>query len=87
MRPISPVCARLECSNRAVFTPFITFTAVGHPNGARASAELGMGLCREHAVTDPDLFVDEKVWAMIVAMMASRGRKAPDRASVKIEFE
>lgn len=80
------ICLRTGCGRPGVWIPVLSFAAKVFPRGPRCTAEIGLAVCHEHALPDPDLFLTDAGWKQIMEGLRQAGKAEPDRSTVTITF-
>ena len=79
-------CERVDCHRIAEFYPILLLRPKGY-TGPPARITIRLGLCEECAKTkNPDEFITEVMWKMLIGAFATLKRQKPHRSSAEVEF-
>lgn len=74
-----------QCPNEGRWAPVLQLWSAGF-YGKPAEAVLGVFVCDDHRLTDPDEWIAPEGWEQIVQGFRSGGYADPDRSRVKVRF-
>lgn len=79
-------CSKIDCSLPARWRPVLLLRAKGYgPEINPAECTLSLTLCEVHRFeTDPDAYISDEAWDMIVHAFQCRGFAEPDRATIQV---
>lgn len=79
------LCCRSGCRNEATKFPVLSFSPRGRPD-VRVQVPSPYSVCSEHAVKDVSLFMEERLWNVVVTKIMEMGLSEPDRRSGAVAF-
>lgn len=84
-----PRCDKKRCMNQAELFPVIVIPAPKWAQNPKAKIEMEMGLnvCRLHAVKDINLFMDDAGYEQVVHALGVRRLAKPDRKTIYVIFK